>query len=305
MKKRILILGGQGYLGGNIAGSFSKKYDVVAISRQKVSLNYPSNVRVIEGNYLLKDFISELSPIFAIVHSGSNLHPRTILPDEDYQKNLFLEVELLKTLSVQARLGNLNKVIYLSSAGEVYGKQKQALHSENDKLKPISQYGKFKAHLEEEYTEQLKGLCQLFIARVSNPYGKPGKVLSDRNFLNRSISLALRGQDIEIWGSGTVKRDFLYIDDFIAAILAMIENDTLVSEVFNIGFGSSFSLAEVVQQILKLIPSVTARHANQCFSPQISDNLIDISKAKQILSWEPTVDLEKGVAKVIKFMRST
>ena len=303
LKKRILVLGGQGYLGRNIAVDLAKDHELFISARNKNSDANPIGSKLIEGDYFSDGLLNSFYPFYGIIHAGSYLHPRTILTDSDYKNTFQKEMSLLESIRVEAKLGNLKKVLYISSAGEIYGSQTQKAHFEEANVNPLSQYGKFKADIEKAYLSKLSNICQVFIVRTSNPYGKFNGVVMKRNFINRSINLALNKKPIELWGNVTISRDFIYIDDFISAIRRMIFDLNLGTEVFNVGNGQSFSLGHVAKLIVSQISGASVIHTNVDYVPKISENVIDISKAKKYLDWEPSVTLESGIHSVINDIR--
>lgn len=298
-KKRILVLGGQGYLGNNIARDLANNHELFISARDKNITQNSMSLNMIQGDYFSEGLLENFYPFHTIVHAGSNLHPRTVLTINNYKDILQKEVALLDKMTAQAELGVLKKVLYISSAGEIYGNQGKGAHCEKTDINPLSQYGRFKASIEKAYLEKLSGICQLFIVRTTNPYGRPNKESVEKNFINRSINLAKAKKPIELWGDGTISRDFIYIDDFVASIRLLIENTTHGAEIFNVGNGQSFSLSYIAKLIVSKIPGASMTFSKPHFSPEILENVIDISKARKHLLWKPQVSIEDGISRVV------
>ncbi len=154
-------------------------------------------------------------------------------PARDVQINLLGGLNVLEA----ARQVGAGRLVLISSGGTVYGVPKQVPIPEDHATNPICSYGITKLALEKYVAlyEQLHGLKGL-VLRVANPYGERQRLDSAQGVVPAFMARALRNEPLEIWGDGSIVRDFLYISDVVRALLA-VANYEGSERVFNIGSG--------------------------------------------------------------------
>jgi dTDP-glucose 4,6-dehydratase len=139
------------------------------------------------------------------------------------------------------------------------------------------------------------------IVRIFNTYG-PGMRLDDGRVVPNFVGQALRGEPLTIYGDGSQTRSFTYLDDLVAGMLAVLDkgDDHLP---FNIGNPVETSVLEFARRIIEL----TGSKSEIVFRPLPEDDpkqrCPDISRARELLGWEPTVQLEDGLARTIEYFR--
>jgi UDP-glucuronate decarboxylase len=148
----------------------------------------------------------------------------------------------------------------------------------------------------------IQNKVKIKILRIFNTYG-PKMLPNDGRVVSNFIVQALRNENITIYGDGSQTRSFQYVDDLIDGMIKMMNtNDTVIGPV-NLGNPNEFTIVELAGKILKL----TASSSKLVFEPLPDDDPSqrqpDISKAKQILDWEPKVELEEGLGKTIDYFR--
>lgn len=197
------------------------------------------------------------------------------------------------------------KYFVLASSGKVYGKQKSKKLDETAGLNSATVYGKSKIFAEKiAQTFQNSHKISVSIIRASNIYG-PG----DTNF-TRLVPSAMRAllecEKLKIFGNGTSKRDFIFIDDVTEAYIKVLEalyKRGVAGDAFNIATQRQTSAIELA----KLASRVSGRNLNLKFekssAKEEDENLLSIAKAKKILEWKPKYSLEKGLAKTFDFYR--
>ena len=126
------------------------------------------------------------------------------------------------------------------------------------------------------------------ILRLANPFGERQRTHASQGAVAVFVGKALRGETIDIWGDGTVVRDYIHIADVASALLAAMDHDE-ANDVFNIGSGQGLSLND----ILDAIESVTGHPTQRNYLPgrtfDVPVNYLDISHARRHLGWTPTV----------------
>lgn len=212
---------------------------------------------------------------------------------------------MLRSLSANLHLielcvENNVRLVYLSSGGTVYGPDAVVPTSEDTPCNPISMYGVTKLATEKilgVYGKQ-RGL-DYRVLRVSNPYGPWQFGKSGQGVIGAWLSQALAGQEIEIWGDGSVVRDYIYIDDVVAAIIASIQHSG-PGRVFNIGSGKGESLQEILG-IIQATCAVEVRY-NQARPVDVPVSILNVGLAARELAWCPAVTLDQGIQRTLQWM---
>lgn len=297
----ILVIGGSGFIGRNlIENLLERNYKIRLIDISK-PLWLNSDIEFIEGSFISESILEKaIVDIDIVYHLASTTLPKTSNEDPLYDigSNLIGTVKLLE-LSVKQ---NVRKFIFISSGGTVYGISETYPIAETAPTNPTCSYGIVKLTIEKylKLFYNLYGLesCSL---RVANPYGKFQRFDRAHGAINVFCHRAIHNELIQIWGDGNIKRDFIYIDDVISAMINAIEYQCKGEEI-NIGSGKSESLndiVEIIQNILNKKINVSYL-SNRKFDVPI--NYLDISKAKRTLNWKPYIDLNQGVEKTISWL---
>ena len=189
-------------------------------------------------------------------------------------------------------------MVYISSAS-VYGDPVRVPIPEDHPLRPISPYGLSKAMGEQvvELFSRIYGL-RYVILRLFNVYG-PGQSGSYAGVITRFIESVLRGELPRIYGDGGQTRDFIHVADVARAVELAIEGRTY-NEVFNIGSGKQISILELARLIMRLAGLGGEPVFDKPRPGDIRHSYADISKAKKILGFEPSISLEKGVGDLLR-----
>ena len=141
------------------------------------------------------------------------------------------------------------------------------------------------------------------VVRIFNTYG-PNMHPNDGRVVSNFIIQALRGQDITIYGDGSQTRSFCYCDDLIKGLISMMETPDTITGPINLGNPKEFT----IRQLAELIIELTGSPSKLKFLPAVSDDpqkrKPDITKAKEILHWEPTIELREGLLKTIDYFRN-
>jgi UDP-glucose 4-epimerase len=205
-------------------------------------------------------------------------------PQADVQVNLLGALKVLEA----ARLAQVQRLVMVSSGGTVYGVPQQVPIPETHPTDPTCSYGISKLAIEKYVAlyRQLHGLDGL-VLRLANPYATQGVVPV---FLGK----ALRGEPLQIWGDGSTVRDFLYISDVVAALLATA-NYQGEERLFNVGSGEGLSL----NQLVTLLEGELQRPIDVQYLPSrgfdVPTNVLSIELAQRCLRWRPQVTVAEGL----------
>jgi UDP-glucose 4-epimerase len=219
---------------------------------------------------------------------------------------LGIEKDLLPSLALFeiARKLGLRRLVYVSSGGTVYGCPAQIPTPETAPTNPITAYGINKLAVEKYLAlyEYLHGL-DYRVLRVSNPFGPFQTTVKNQGIIAALISRGLRNEEIEIWGDGTVVRDFIFIDDVVDALIAAAD-DLGDKRIFNIGSGEGRSLREVMSAIERHL----GVRINSVLKPgralDVPVSILAIDQARDILRWTPKTTFDTGLDRTISWWRS-
>lgn len=303
MNIRVLVLGGNGFIGSHLVEAL-----VAGGARVRVlTRSGCKHTQPLHGvDYRYADFADSVSvaeslvDIDIVVHLISTTVPATanLDPLADINGNLLSTVRLLQ----QMRDMGISRLVFLSSGGTVYGNAKFVPIPEEHERNPLSSYGIVKVAIE-NYIEMFSsqyGLKQL-VLRVSNPYGPRQGHLGIQGVIPTFFQRILAGDEIRIWGDGSNVRDYLYVSDLVSFIVQSINKD--FTGVYNVGSGQGVSLKDV----LSLIEEISGISANVKYLPSrgfdVQKVVLDISKAREALDWSPSVSLREGCERYWKWAR--
>ena len=299
---KILVIGGTGFIGRHLCPFLAKEHEVVVMSRNppaaKNGLKDHDNISYRQGDVTNRVHVfAAVEGMDYVVNLASTVIPSTsnLDPVYDVQSNLVGAINILDA-AVEHKI---KKLVFISSGGTVYGEGTGKPFKETDPTNPVCSYGIVKLAIEKyiQMYHRLYGLPYA-ILRVSNPYG-PGQI-SDKPqgvisiFANRVVSR----EQIEIWGDGTVSRDFIYVEDLVYGIV-MALSKRAPSLIINIGSGRADSLNEIVWVLgteLGITPHVIFRKMRAF---DVRHSCLDISEAVEQFGWKPSVALRAGIRKLI------
>jgi UDP-glucose 4-epimerase len=295
---RFLILGGAGFLGRNLSLFFLKKgYFVVIADLQVRHMASDIAFSRIDAFYAVDIGNSEsiLSiidqhAISCVINLGSSLLPAGTFDDFSTE----MQLKILPSFLMLAKLSEKNiKYVYFSSGGAIYGTKMQN-SKETDSREPASLYGYSKLMFEEYilFASRVYGLNYL-IFRPSNPYGSYQSPMRKQGFITVALNRLINNESIEIWGDGHTVRDYIWVQDFVLAVGAILLQNNW-NEIFNVGSGVGYSLNEIVT----ILESVVKKKARILYKParttDVDRIVLDISKLQGRISFRP-MPLRAGI----------
>jgi UDP-glucose 4-epimerase len=298
---KIMLLGGAGFIGLNLANVLVRHGHVVYIAdRVDMPMDSTASLPEIAGYFMIKvdntaqilETMDELC-IDCVIGLTSSLIPSSTLSQFEHELSQVIS-PMFRLLDHLARRG-IN-FVYLSSGGTVYGVNDKPQVSEIEPLRPINYYGYSKV-LFEQYlafvgqTQQLRYL----ILRPSNPFGPYQCPSRKQGLIAVAVDKVQQGLPIEVWGDGSVVRDYIWVGDLAEAIAALLHKNEAWGNVFNVGSGHGHS----VNTLLKLIGELTGnqvtiqyREARSVDAPRL---VLDISRLRATIAFQPS-DLRTALA---------
>lgn len=305
---KILILGAAGFIGTNLALELAKKNEnkITLVDTNtnffRNELRAYHNVQLVEASLFDKtsfdDILEGQDVLFHLVSSTVPTTSNTQI-SEELRNNVIFSANLLESC---VRCG-VKKVVFISSGGTVYGRESDCPIKEESPTYPISSYGIQKITIEKllYLYHYLYGL-DYRVVRLSNPYGpyqRPNGILG---VVNTFAYKALLGENINVYGDGSVIRDFIYIDDAIHAMLK-ITNGNSKYKVFNVGSGIGTSVNEIIaiiRDVLNIDIEVQYTEGRKVDLPM---NYLDISRYESCYGRLCSTDLVSGIKKTISFLK--
>lgn len=251
-----------------------------------------------EIKFLGIDLHSKLSldyPYKCLVH----LAAKTFIPDAWENPSSFINVNLdltLKSLEI-ARTHNL-KYIYISAY--IYGNQGREPISENALPNPNNPYA-FSKYLSEQAVQFYQNTYSLN-ATILRPFNVYGPDQNKKFLIPSLIKQAIISNTITL-NFGSTYRDYIYIDDFVDAIISS-ENSCNGFNIYNVGSGKSYNVEEIVEVITKCLKKpLNIKKSAEDRINEIPYVLADISKISKDIGWKPTTSLNKGIKQMINHER--
>lgn len=199
---------------------------------------------------------------------------------------------------------NIDKFIFISSGGTVYGVPQFVPITEAHSSNPISNYGLSKLTTEKLFhIYHYSNNIHYTVVRVSNAYGERQNLYKNQGVIGVWLKNILQKKDIEIWGDGTVVRDYVYVQDVASSIVKAL-NTVNGASVYNIGSGEGVSLNDIIEVIRETTDAAFQVHYKPARSFDVPVNVLDITQAKKDLGFTPQINLHEGVRRTWNWIRS-
>ncbi len=296
---RTLLLGGSGFIGSHLADQLLSSGHEVSIfhatgaSRQNIT-HLGQDIRIVEGDFNNGDFASILRGVDVVVHLVNSTFPGSSLgsPIYDIQSNVISTVRLLDA----CRDASVSKIVFLSSGGTVYGIPQYVPIDEQHPLNPISPYGISKLMIEKYLAmyHHHYGL-DYTILRLSNPYGSRQDPYRGQGVLAAWMHRLMFNKPIEIWGDGSVIRDYIYIKDAVRAIELAIIHITK-EKIFNVGSGVGLSLTELREKLEYCTGKLMQVDHKVMQKVDVPVNVLNIELIERTLDWSPLTSIDQGTS---------
>ena len=296
--KKVLVLGGNGFIGRNLLNTLVKReYQVYSFDLNKP--DYPvEGVTYLAGDffddYVLKSAIEGMDIIYHAIctMNPGNSNAKYVM---GYERDLIQTLELCDMLK-----DTKTRMIFLSSGGTVYGKQEVLPVTEEALPVPINHYGNLKLCIENAMRVfRYQNHSDFIIARIANPYGPGQDYRKGVGFIDAAMKRAISGETIEVWGTGNVVRDYIYITDVCNALVTLAE-ENVSYDVVNISSGRGVSQREILEAIKKHCPNMKVEY-QPARSVDADKSYLANDRLRTILPDE-MVSLEEGIEKYYQYL---
>jgi UDP-glucose 4-epimerase len=305
---KTLILGGAGFIGSHLAEALlAQGHEVRIFDRPHIQipaeLEECHGIEWMQGDFLsMADIQAAVDGVELIFHLVSTTLPKNSNDDPGYDVGTNV-IGSLHLLDAAVRVG-IRKIVFISSGGTIYGIPSQIPIPETHPTDPLVSYGISKLAIEKylKLYHELHGL-DYAVLRVANPYGERQRTDMAQGAVAVFAKKALAGETIEIWGDGSVTRDYIYIADLIEAFVLAASYQGQ-ERIFNIGGGHGLSL----NQLLATLEELLARPVNRRFLParnfDVHVNILDITRAREVLGWAPRTSFKVGLQRTLQWLSS-
>jgi UDP-glucose 4-epimerase len=304
---KCVVFGGGGFIGSAIVDRLLRDGHTLRIfERPRVEpyrkFEVHEKVEWMVGDMLsthdVEDAIDGTDMVFHLV---STTLPKSSNDDPiyDVQSNLVATLQMLNAMVAR----NVPKIIFISSGGTVYGPPTYLPIDERHPTEPQVSYGIIKLAIEKYLLmyERLHGI-KVIILRVANPFGERQRVETAQGVVGVFIHRALNGLPVDIWGDGSVARDYLYISN-VADAFAKAVSYSGSSSVFNISSGTGTSLNALIELLEDVLDTSIERRYLPGRPFDVPVSILSNSLAMHELGWAPEVALRDGIARTALWMK--
>lgn len=314
--KSVLITGGMGFIGANLANRLvdlgakvtimdamipdygGNEFNVYPI-KDRVRINYCDIRDENAVIYLVRDqdYVFHLAGQVCHLMSLSNPFP-------DIEINITGTAILMEAL----RKHNKNAVVVYTGTRGQYGPSVSLPVNEEAPTNPkgIYEISNLSAEKIIKVYNDVHGIRSVLL-RLSNIYGPRSQMKHSRfGVCNWFVRVALDDDTIQVYGDGSILRDFLYVDDCVEAILMSALTPEAYGEIFNVGSDIPVSFLELVKTMIKVAGTGKWQYAEfsaERKAQEPGDFYSDVNKIERIVGWKPSTSLEEGLAKTIEYYR--
>lgn len=304
--KKILVTGGAGFLGSHLCEALLKQGNEVICMDNYFTGSKSNIVHLLDNPYfeLYRHDVTmpahvEVDEIYNLACPASPIHYQ-------YDPIKTIQTSIMGAINMLGVAKRTGAKILQASTSEVYGDPH--VHPQPEEywgnVNPIgirSCYDEGKRCAETLFFDyHRQNNVRIKVIRIFNTYG-PNMHPNDGRVVSNFIVQALKGKDITIYGDGSQTRSFCYYDDLIRGMIAMMATPDEITGPINLGNPHEFT----IKQLAELVIELTGSKSQIIYEPLPSDDPTQrqpiIDKAKEILNWEPTVQLREGLVKTIEY----
>lgn len=314
---KILVTGGAGFIGSHLTGKLIERGHQVKVI-DNLSTGKKGNLNPGAKFYKIDIQNPKISEIFKkekpeiVFHFAAQIDVRKSVenPIDDAKINILGSLNLIQNFvsvnqrSNQRKSAFPKKFIFVSSGGAIYGDTDIIPTPETCPEKPGSPYGIAKLTIE-KYLHFYKKTYDLdYVSlRYSNIYGPRQNSKGEAGVVAIFTDKLLHNESPIIFGDGEQTRDYLYVDDAVAAAILALESPSRENPIYNVGTGIETGVSDLYKLLVKEIgKDIVPKHGPPKKGEQLR-SCLDFSKIKKELGWQPKYDLERGLKETIKWFK--
>ena len=308
MRKRILVTGGAGFIGSHLCERLLNEGHEVFCLDNFFTGNKDNIIPLLKNPYfelvrhdITMPYFVEIDEIYNLACPASPIHYQ-------YDPIQTIKASILGSINVLGIAKRTGATVLQASTSEVYGDPQVHPQVEGywGNVNPIglrSCYDEGKRCAETLFMDyHRQNGIRIKIIRIFNTYG-PRMLPDDGRVVSNFVVQALRNEDITIYGSGAQTRSFQYVDDLIEGMVRMMNTEDEFIGPVNLGNPNEFSILELAEKVIQL----TGSKSKLVFKPLPHDDpkqrQPDITLAKEKLNWQPTIELEDGLQKIVEYFK--
>jgi UDP-glucose 4-epimerase len=300
------IFGGGGFIGSTVADSLlTNGHEIRIFERPRVApyrrFGPEEQVEWVRGDILSAHDVSDaIDGMDAVLHLVSTTLPKSSNDDPifDVETNVIGTLQLLNAMVAR----NVKRMVFISSGGTVYGNPVYLPVDERHPTDPLVSYGITKLAIEKYLAvfERTHGIKSI-VLRVANPYGERQRIETAQGAVGVFLHNAIKGIPIDIWGDGSVTRDYVHVSDVAEAFTLALAYPG-ETRVFNISSGVGVSLNELIAMLEEALgrPVIRRHLPGRPFDVQVS--VLSNELARKELNWVPRVSIREGLVRTADWM---
>ena len=305
---KIIVTGGAGFIGSHLVESLLHDGHELLIfdnflTGKKENLLFDGNFRLVEDNFGSKDSLSLIEnfepEVCFHLAAQSSVVVSVQDPGLDFEHNILQPVQLLNTLINS----NCKKFVFTSSGGTIFGEPKNIPTTESDySNEPASPYGVAKKKLNKIIKMMTSNTNLSYsILNLSNVYGPRQDPHGEAGVVSIFSNKYLNDERPVIYGNGEQTRDYIFVKDVISALIksSKIDDDLFL----NIGTGIETSVNELAESLKTQFSSNLNPVYQDAREGELQRSVLDNTKARKLLNWEPQYDLNEGMLEVRNWLK--
>lgn len=302
-----LVIGGSGFLGRHLLHRLSEE-DVTVRAYGRRRVTYPEKIDYTYGDLLDRARLRRaLEGVDCVFNLAWTTVPQTSNedPQADVQGNVVVGLGLLDACCD----AGVRTVVFPSSGGTVYGAAPGAgLLTESCPTNPTSSYGITKLVFEKYLAlyRDLHGL-DYRILRISNAYGEGQQPDRPQGLIGVALRRLAAGEPVQVWGDGSVVRDYIYAGDAIDCCLKAVYTSLPETSprIFNVGSGEGLSVSDVLSAISRVTGREPVVHHGPARGFDVPRSVLSAELAREVLAWQPRTSLDEGIARTWQWVLRT
>lgn len=303
--QRCIVFGASGFIGSRLCEKLASKYqNLKAFGRNPMYPSAFNKCKWIEGDFSdVNQIANAITDCDTVIHLVNATTPASA----NINRVADLKANVVSTLNLLDACVNsgVKKIIFISSGGTVYGAPSIIPTPETAENNPITAYGVSKLTIE-KYLSLYHHLYKLdyCVLRVANPFGPYQTNKKNQGAIAAFLQHAIHDEPIDVWGDGSVVRDYIFIDDVINAIdLAIVHSGE--QKTFNIGSGTGLSINQIISTLESSLEKSISVNYLPSRNMDVPISILDITRARTHLGWSPHTPFKEAIAQTLLWIRSS